>query len=242
LLCSGGGVDGGASQGSGIRERVAVPASAIAMIIGKAGKNIRELEASSGARLAVDQQSKDSEERFVNIWSPTGDANAVAAAKAGVEDTVAQSARYADMRDEGGGSYGEQGSEPAGGKGGAQRRSRMFSDRKDGGRGRPGGRGGNFEEGRGGGEVAAAMSMGGSRRTTVASGNASTLVDAAAEVEDLKSKGHAVDDDANMLAHEIAAILALNPGIDVSDKRSLVRRFIKSSGRPDKEYMKVLEM
>jgi len=236
---SSGGGGGGVPQSSAVRERLTVPTSAVAMIIGKAGQNIRGLEAETGARIAVDKRDDNGDTRFVNIWSLTGDTFAVAAAKLAVEDTVAKALRFAEMRDDGG-NYGDEGSEPSGSKSGAQRRSRMFSDKRDG-RGR-GGRAGQPEEGRGGGQISATISMGVSTRTTVSAGNLSTLVDAAAEVEDLKSKGHAVDDDASNLAHEIAAILALNPTMNVSDKRAFVRRFIKSSARPDEEYMSVLEM
>ena len=191
----------------------------------------------------MDTRDDNGDTQFINIWSLTGDTVAVAAAKVAVEDTVAKALRFAEMRDDGGnygGNYGDEGSEPAGSKSGAQRRSRMFSDKRDG-RGR-GGRASLPEEGRGGGQISAAISMGVSTRTTVSAGNLSTLVDAAAEVEDLKSKGHAVDDDTSNLAHEIAAILALNPTMKVSDKRSFVRRFIKTSSRPDEEYLSVLEM
>ena len=125
--------------------------------------------------------------------------------------------------------------------GAPQRRSRMFSEGRERGRGRRGG-GMSGEEGRGGGEVAAALSGGASTRTTVSSFSLGSVVDTDAEVADLKGKGHALDDEACGLAHEVAAVLALNPNMDAREKRAMVRRFLKNCARPEDEARRVLEM
>lgn len=187
--------------------------------------------------------------------------------QAALDETVAQAAKFEEMR-QAGGNYGEEGFQPSKGKDG-ERRSRMFAGRKEG-----RGRRDRGDAGRGG-QTAAAVSTFVSNRTT-ASGGAATLVDVGAEVEDLKAKGHTVDDDANALAQvgslslfpslahtrarslsltracshahanalaqEVAAILALNPTVSPTQKRAFVRRFIKNSARADEEFKQVLEM
>lgn len=269
-----------------------MPSSAVAMIIGKAGKNIRDLEAISGgdahisegnslwaccmfrvffrpgvcahmtrmaaafslvcepkgisdailamaARVTVDQEGSG-DTRTVSIWSPSGDASAVEKAKEALAETVAQAAKYEEMR-QAGGNYGGDGYQPSKGKDG-ERRSRMFADRKEG-RGRRDRGSEDAGRGRGRSETAAAVSNFVSKRTTVGGeGDAATLVDVGAEVQDLKAKGHSVDEDADALAQEVASILALNPTVSPSKKRAFVRRFIKNSARAEEEFKQVLEM
>ena len=49
------------------------------------------------------------------------------------------------------------------------------------------------------------MSVGASSRTTVSAvASDLTIVDVAAEAEELKGKGHAIDNDAVALAHEVS--------------------------------------
>ena len=167
-----------------------------------------DAEGNTGARIVVEQKG-DGGMRTVAIWSTTGDATAVAAAKAAIEDTVALASK---MRDAGSHERTNAAYESGAGakrKSDPQRRSRMFTERREGG-GRRGRGGRGDEDHRGGGQETAAMSAGASSRQTTTTSSYTSL-DLAAEAEDLKSKGHAVDDDAEALAAEIAGILALNP-------------------------------
>lgn len=58
-------------------------------------------------------------------------------------------------------------------------------------------------------QVSAAMSMGVSTRTTVsAPASGMDLVDVAAEAQELKGKGHAIDDELTALAREVSVCAA----------------------------------
>eukprot|EP00802_Teleaulax_amphioxeia_P006910 Tamp_06916.p1 GENE.Tamp_06916~~Tamp_06916.p1 ORF type:complete len:443 (+),score=136.26 Tamp_06916:129-1331(+) len=222
---------GGSSRGSNGGEKVVVPTSAIALIIGKAGKNIRDLEAVSGARVTVDQKKTGGDTRVISIWSPSGDQSAVAAAKASLLETVEHAGKFG-MRDDQADDSSPSDQRRAGP---AQRRSRMFAGRKERGRG-------GADEHRGAAEVSAAMSGSASSRTTVsAAASDLTLVDVAAEAEELMGKGHAVDNQATALAQEVASILALNPLMEAADKRAFVRRFLKNAARPEEESRRLLD-